>query len=100
MSSPAKTSISFQLTDTAVKDKRQTNLTSVEKKNQKTNKQKKQLLSFVNMNIKIKTTVDDVTDVLLRPNYPMLICQKCISIEEEEANGVPCRVEGAFVCKA
>lgn len=41
MSSPAKTSISFQLTDTAVKDKRQTNLTSVEKKNNKKNKQKK-----------------------------------------------------------
>lgn len=45
MSSPANTRIYFQLTDTVVNDKKQTNITSMEKK----------ILLFVNMNIKIKT---------------------------------------------
>lgn len=60
MSSPATTRISFQPTETAMKDKRQTNLTSVGKTKQNNNQ--KELLSFVNMNTKIKTTKDNATD--------------------------------------
>lgn len=64
MSSPATTCISFQPTDTAVKDKRQTNLTSVGKKQNKTTATKEPL-SFVNMNTETETTKDNVIDVML-----------------------------------
>lgn len=63
MSSPATTSISFQTTDNAVKDKRQTNLTSVGKN--KTKQQQQKNPSFVNMNTEIETTKDNVIDVML-----------------------------------
>lgn len=66
MSSSANTSIYFQPTDTTVKDKRQTNTTSVEEEN----------LSFVNMNVKIKTTKDNGIDVMLQPNYHHAYCAR------------------------
>ena len=65
-SSKHKHFFSFQPTDAAVNDKRRTNLISVGRKKKKT-------LSFVNMNIKIKTTKDKVTDVMRQSNYSMLI---------------------------
>lgn len=74
MSSPANTSISFQPTDTAGKDKRQTNLTSVGKNP----------LSFVNTNMNIKATKDNVTDARL--HTPVYCARNVIPTEEEEQN--------------
>lgn len=72
MSSPATTRISFRPTDAAMKDKRQTNLTSVGKTKQDNNK--KEPLSFVNMNTTIKTTKDNATDECCNPTTPCLLC--------------------------
>lgn len=88
MSRPANTSISFQLTDIAVKDK-----------SKQISLQWKKLFSFVNMSIKIKTTEDNVADVMLQPNYSMLIVPE-MDFYREESNDAPFRVEGSFVCKA
>lgn len=79
MSSPANTSISFQPTDTAVNDKRQTNLTSVGKnpllcKHEHSNQDYKRQCN--RCNAATATT-------------PCISCQKCISTEGEESNDAP-----------
>lgn len=88
MSSPANTSIYFQLTEAVVNDKKQTNATLKERTS----------LICKHGHCK-KTKRDNVIDAICNSTTPCLSLQKCISVEGEEWNDILSGAQESFVCK-